>query len=648
MSIEKMSLVHIVGNLSNLDETLLRCVKSELFHPETITEDPEKNGFTHSNEQNPYTTIMHQAEEILSVMDIPGVFHNYAKLALSDEKLEDYLGEIYQVVNGLSEKIRWLQDEIQLQEQSLVQIKHMSSLEAKIEDVFTSHHSSARFGRLPADSYLKLDYFKDKNFFFYPFDHDNDYYWGVYLMPSSHKEEIDEIFRSLYFEEYKIPEYLKGTPEFAVQNLTEQIRNNRISLQELEVELNKIRKEHYDTLQAVYSKVKMLHDTFGFRRYAVSGHNKFHLEGFVPQKQVKHFINLFEDMDTVICDQLPAEADKRLTPPVKLKTCWLFRPFEMFVETYGLPPYSDLNPTSYIGFIYSILFGIMFGDFGQGICVIIVGILLWKLRRMMLGQILTRCGVCSMIFGLLYGSCFGFEGLFHPLFDAIGLGGIFPLDVLDSNTSLTLLILSMGLGILIILVSMGINIYLGLKKRNYSSALFSNNGLAGLLLYGGVILAAILLLVLNINLFNPIFLLCVVILPLVLIFFHEPLGRFVSRRKGEKDSEKFKVVDASFEMFDVLMSYCTNTLSFLRVGGFILSHAALMLVVMQFAHMAGSLGSPFVIVIGNIFVMGLEGLVVSIQVLRLVYYETFSRFYSGDGKPFQPAKVEFESEPKKK
>ena len=64
--------------------------------------------------------------------------------------------------------------------------------------------------------------------------------------------------------------------------------------------------------------------------------------------------------------------------------------------------------------------------------------------------------------------------------------------------------------------------------------------------------------------------------------------------------------------------------------------------------MAGSLGSPFVIVIGNIFVMGLEGLVVSIQVLRLVYYETFSRFYSGDGKPFQPAKVEFESEPKKK
>ena len=63
--------------------------------------------------------------------------------------------------------------------------------------------------------------------------------------------------------------------------------------------------------------------------------------------------------------------------------------------------------------------------------------------------------------------------------------------------------------------------------------------------------------------------------------------------------------------------------------------------------MAGSVGSQIVVVIGNIFVMGLEGLVVGIQVLRLVYYETFSRFYSGDGKPFHPAKVEFENEKKK-
>ena len=153
------------------------------------------------------------------------------------------------------------------------------------------------------------------------------------------------------------------------------------------------------------------------------------------------------------------------------------------------------------------------------------------------------------------------------------------------------------------------------------------------------------MLVLKVNVFNPFFLAIVVILPLVLIFFQQPLGQKLNRRlfkkRKKEEEEKFSGVDASFEMFDILLSYCTNTLSFLRVGGFVLSHAALMLVVMTFAHMAGSFGSPIVVVIGNIFVMGLEGLIVGIQVLRLVYYETFSRFYESDGKPFKPLTIDF-------
>ena len=136
-----------------------------------------------------------------------------------------------------------------------------------------------------------------------------------------------------------------------------------------------------------------------------------------------------------------------------------------------------------------------------------------------------------------------------------------------------------------------------------------------------------------------------IVLPLVLMFFHEPLGEMVkNRRRKRAEKEKFSVVDDSFEMFDILLSYCTNTLSFLRIGGFILSHAALMLVVMTFAHMAGTIGSPIVIVFGNIFVMALEGLIVGIQVLRLIYYETFSRFYESSGKPFEPVKINFKNE----
>ena len=96
------------------------------------------------------------------------------------------------------------------------------------------------------------------------------------------------------------------------------------------------------------------------------------------------------------------------------------------------------------------------------------------------------------------------------------------------------------------------------------------------------------------------------------------------------------IVQGFFEMFEVILSYFSNTLSFVRIGAFAISHAAMMEVVLMLA--GAESGSPnwIVIVLGNLFVCGLEGLVVGIQVLRLEYYEIFSRFYKGNGREFVP------------
>lgn len=646
MSIEKMCLVNLIGNMSYLDETLLRCVECELLHPENIDTTSNKSKFSSISEQNPYVEPLNRTEEILDIFKIPKTYYDYSSIKIKDEDISKHVNQLHTSVFDKYRELSLLSGDIDLKQKSIQLVKHMMGLDAKIDDVFKSNYACARFGRLPTESFVKLDYFKNKNFYFIVLDKEEDYCWGVYFMPSKDESEIDEIFKSLYFESYEIPGYIHDKPEIAIKNISEKIRNTKISFQNTEVEVNKIKHNNEEELKALYSKLKMLHDTFNYRKYAVVHKENFRIEGFVPLTDLDKFISKFDDLP-VIVENLPVDADSRLTPPVKLKTCWLFKPFEMFVETYGLPRYGDINPSSYIGLIYSILFGIMFGDFGQGICVIAAGVLLWKLKDMALGLILTRCGIFSMIFGLMYGSCFGFEHCFAPIWKAVGLGGIFPLDVLNGQTSMILLVCSLGIGIVIILSAMIINIYLGFKKGDLKSAIFSHNGLAGFLMYGGVVFAAILLLALEVNLFNPVFLIMVVAIPLLCIFFSIPLGKLVSKRK-KKDEEKFSIVEAIFEMIEVLMSYCTNTLSFLRVSGFILTHAALMLVVMKFSHMAGSFGSPIVIVVGNIFVMLLEGLIAGIQVLRLIYYETFSRFYVGEGKPFNPIKVAFEKIDKKK
>jgi V/A-type H+-transporting ATPase subunit I len=96
-----------------------------------------------------------------------------------------------------------------------------------------------------------------------------------------------------------------------------------------------------------------------------------------------------------------------------------------------------------------------------------------------------------------------------------------------------------------------------------------------------------------------------------------------------------------FEMFEVLLSFISNTVSFLRVGGFVLVHAGMMSVVFTLAQMIDSGASIAVIIAGNALVMGIEGLIVGIQVLRLEYYEMFSRFYGASGDLFAPVRMTY-------
>ena len=125
--------------------------------------------------------------------------------------------------------------------------------------------------------------------------------------------------------------------------------------------------------------------------------------------------------------------------------------------------------------------------------------------------------------------------------------------------------------------------------------------------------------------------------PLLLIFFKKPLTRLIQKRADKmEESKAMFIVEGFFELFETLLSYFSNTISFIRIGAFAVSHAAIMEVVLMLAGAEEGNPNWIVIVLGNLFVCGLEGLIVGIQVLRLEYYEMFSRFYKGTGRAFQP------------
>ncbi len=655
MSIETMSLVNIVGKNSFLNECILKLINFKMFHIEKIKETKNPLNFKVLNEQNPYTEPLNKIKNIFKILkiDLNYNFNLNENVTITDSENE-FLNVCNQLLLKFEEETNRINNKIKNLKENLTIISHMNNLDENLQDILNSKFISTHFGKISKENYFKIENAKDENFYFLKQDEDQNNCWGFYVTPKPQETQTFEFFKNLGFLEYEIPDELKlnrNNAENAEEEINKKIEYLEIDLKDINFEKEKLKEEHLEILQKLFEKFKILNDVFSYRKFAAVNNKQFNICGFIPTREIKKFDEIFKEEKNIVYEILKDEYDEKYSPPVKLKTFRLFKPFEMYVSTYGTPQYGSINPSSLVGLVYSIVFGIMFGDLGQGLILLIGGIFAWKKMKNKLGLILTRCGFSSIIFGTLFDSIFGFEGLLENFWKNFGLGETLPFHLLKPSNSIPILVVSCLMGMALILISIGINIYLNLKSKNLGEAIFSHNGVSGFVCYGGVTFAVLYLILYNKNIVSPVFILLIFVLPIILIFFNIPLSGLIEKNMKVKHEkrEKFTISSAIFDMIDILLSYFTNTLSFLRIGGLALSHAALMLVVMKFAKMAsslngvGTLSFVLIVVIGNAFVILLEGLIVSIQALRLVYYEIFSRFYKSNGKPFNPVKINFKN-----
>lgn len=354
-----------------------------------------------------------------------------------------------------------------------------------------------------------------------------------------------------------------------------------------------------------------------------------------PIAKVKKVKSKTGDIQDFVVQDFPAGLEEGLVPPTVLKNNWFSKPFELFIEMYGLPHYGEFDPTFFLSITYALLFGIMFGDLGQGLILFIIGFYMYKRTQGALWAIVQRISLSSMFFGFWYGSVFGYENLLDPIFHLMGFHEK-PIEVMNNAFTMPLLIAAVGVGAMLIMSSIAINIVLKMKKKKYEEAIFGQNGIAGIVFYSSIIVGIVLEMGLGIPVTNPFNITLFIVLPLLMILFHIPLGKLVVKvHYHPHEGWTGFLVESLFELLEVMLSFMTNTMSFLRVGGFVLSHAGMMLVVMTLRDMSGTAGIV-VLIFGNIFVIALEGLIVGIQTLRLEYYEMFSRYFEGGGKKYVP------------
>lgn len=644
MSVVPMKLLTLAGPLERFDQVAGACVIGQPFHPEnTLSLMHGVKSVRPMDSSDPYAPLLRRVEELAGQA---GVELEYAPFRESISR-QELTGYFDQVEGQLRELVRRREEAAAKAAEAgaaAEQLEYLRGIGTDLGELWTLEFSRFRYGYLPRGTFDSfrgaLD--QEEDMFFFPTSIGPERVYGLYFTTRDSKERADMLFSSLHFTRVQIDVRPNGTAEQAVADLRLQAEQASQAADQAERELAEMREREREKLLSSYSYLRWHSECRALRRCACQTRDSFYLAGWVPEDEaagIQEKLAQFQDLSCVID---VADDVEHFTPPTKLKNPFLGRVFQPFLEMYGLPAYNEVDPSLFMAITYCLFFGIMFGDLGQGLCLALLGLVLAKVKKMWLGGIITCCGLSGALFGCVYGSVFGFEHIL-PGFKIMETTTFAGMGVV-SNV-LLLLVLSIALGVFMLLLVMVINIINGVRQKNYEKILFGHNGAAGILFYGGLIFAALAALAFGVNLFTPLYVLPVLVLPLVLMLFQEPLSRLLA---GDPNWKKISLgellVTGFFELFETLLSYLTNTLSFMRVGAYAITHVGLMLVVHMLAELAGGVGGPvgiLILVLGNAFVMGFEGLLVGIQVLRLEFYELFGRFYDDGGTPFKPKTIDY-------
>lgn len=643
--IEKMKFLSITGPKTDIDRmTSTYLSKYDIHLENALSELTDVESLSPFLEINPYKDSLSVINGFYEQLNDPksiNISHMDVETALFVVK------DIQEKTRALDEEKSRLQSEHAEMVDSLKIIRPFRNLNFDVSEILKFKYIHYRFGRIEKQYLQKFEKYIYDNLdtLFIKCGEDDMYIYGVYFVPEHQAHKVHAVYSSMHFERIFIPDEYQGTAIEAFKKLDKRHSEIHKALEANKSAYEKLLLDNANGIVSAKAALDACSESFDIRKLAActpGDSNTFYiLCGWMTEKDALSFQKDIQNDEKIFCLMDEQQTPSQKTPPTKLKNPKLFRPFEMYVKMYGLPAYNEMDPTWFVAITYSFIFGAMFGDVGQGLVLFLGGLLLYKTKHMDLAGIISCAGVFSVFFGFMYGSFFGFEDVLK----AIWLKPMNQMmDVPLVGRLNAVFVIAIGFGMFIILICMIFNIINSIRRKDIEKTWFDSNAIAGLVFYGSIVLTVGLFI--NGKKLPATAVLAIMFgVPLLLMFLKEPLTNLVEKKSEILPEQKgMFFVQSFFELFEVLLSYLSNTLSFLRIGAFAVSHAAMMEVVLMLAGATDG-GNPnwIIVILGNIFVCAMEGLIVGIQVLRLEYYEIFSRFYAGNGREFKPFMKAFKS-----
>ncbi|MBN1696380.1 MAG: ATPase V [Spirochaetales bacterium] len=475
---------------------------------------------------------------------------------------------------------------------------------------------------------------------------------------------IDNILDQYGWIDTELKEEMHGVKDDVIHDLETKIAGFEAEQKALREESTEMIRENLGVLKEMWSNLMLNELYFRIQAYFSKTARTVLFSGWLPASKQKAFEEEIRGVTGDRCymqwsDPVEIERLEKKEPsiPVEMKTPSFLAPFKMIVKNYATPEYGTIDPTPFVAVAYMCMFGLMFADVGQGVIIALFGIFGAIFYRgphddvKNLLKLIAWCGGAAIVTGFLFNSYFGMQ-LFRPLwFDYHGIVmGHDPAKGLI-HSIFDILAITIYFGVAVITVGLLINwINLAAKRKWFRLILDKTGIVGGLMYFAGIYVTKFLLEHSFKEAPSPWILFFGMGLPAVLFLLKPPI-EFVRHRKHDP-SKKFGpfmifdfFIEWFVEMLEIFSSYLSNTLSFLRVAGFGIAHVSLMGAFIQMAE--GAAGGPgnysvlsiIILVIGNIMVIGLEGLVAGIQSLRLNYYEFFTKYFTGKGTMYSPVSL---------
>lgn len=479
------------------------------------------------------------------------------------------------------------------------------------------------------------------------------------------KSQVERILTSVGWAERELPREMLTEQKDLMGDLSTKLKKLTDEQAKIQNQVNRLIEKERSNLESVWKQLRVNELCCRIQTHFKSSKRTLVFAGWLPSSK-KDVLSrsitqtcqnqcYIEWLEPGSADVLGGEV------PVKFNNPKVFAPFQMLVANFGVPKYGTIDPTPFVMPMYLIMFGLMFADVGQGLVLMALGFLgasAWKEKpekagMLQMAWLLAWCGGASAVFGMLFGSYFGVE-LIRPLwfnFHSIVAGH-------DSGNQLVqsvydILGITIKFGIVVILLGLAFNWINLIRQKEWLELIFDKGGLLGGWMYLGGIYIATYMVSHQYKGFPASWVLFLLAgLPAILLLIKEPLHLWLHRKHGHSTPDQKTgpamlvmniLMEWIVELLEIFSGYLSNTLSFMRVAGLGIAHVCLMISFFTLADMTSGIMSAIILILGNVLVIGLEGLSAGIQALRLNYYEFFTKFFHGTGRLYTPISLRREN-----